>query len=176
MYGHGMVRGIFEEFNSPRLRGFEIWLPMMKGDDAGAAERTSDAFRDERVSHIWDADRVVGGLVAESLRLKTTAWDFYLLYGPGVQWEGNDLPPPALWMAQLPSRSGVEEASLLDPGRFVREALRLMEEEDGRNAVDLKLQFHTRGVAEVMKKGEEFRALMREIESSTSGDRGEACC
>ena len=178
VYGHGVVRGIFEATDSERLRGFEIWLPMMKGDDAGAAQRAGDSFPDERVSHLWDADRVVGELLARRLRLKSTGWDVYLLYGPGVLWEGEGLPEPALWMAQLPSGSGVEESSLLDPGRFARAVFRSMGREEGRSLLDLRLSFHARGVAEAIQKGEEFRPLMKEIESAVAEGRtedGDAC-
>jgi hypothetical protein len=154
LYGHGIVRGIFEEIGTEGLRGFEIWLPMMKDDDIEEAHRVSETFRDLRVSHAWDPDRIAGDLVARALDLTSTAWDIYLLYGRGIRWDREDLPQPSFWMAQLPSQSGIALEHFLDPGRFPREAHRLMEKDETRSELDQKLHFHARGILELMKKAE----------------------
>lgn len=33
--------------------------------------------------------------------MTTDVWDVYLLYPPGVRWEGSTPPRPAFWMHQL---------------------------------------------------------------------------
>jgi hypothetical protein len=40
----------------------------------------------------------------ETLKLPEDAWDVFLLYPPGVTWEGERPPAPAYWMHQLGSR------------------------------------------------------------------------
>ena len=118
---------------------------MMKGDNAEIAQRMSDDFRDSRVSHTWDPDRALAERVGKSLDLRKTPWDIYLLYGPGTRWEGETLPLPSLWMAQLPSDYGIDENSLFDPGRFGQEVLRRLGKEDGVALVDRRLSYHARG-------------------------------
>ena len=163
MYGHGVVRGIFETVEARDLRGFAIWLPMMKGDDAEAAQSVADTFRDPRVSHAWDPDRVLGNLAARSLGLTKTGWDLYLLYPAGVVWEADSLLTPTLWMAQLPTEQGIDEQTLLDPGRLAGEVFRLMGREEDRDPVDRRLGLHARGLMEVRKTGEAFQAFLREV-------------
>ena len=163
IYGHGVVRGIFEELDNHNLKGFEIWLPMMSGDDVEAADSAGGTFRDARVSHLWDLDRQLGTLLAKSLNLRETSWDIYTLYDRGIRWEGEILPRPSLWMAQLPSESGIDEASFLDPGKFVGKLNSLLRNKSQRNLLDSKLHFHARGILEVIQKGEESRRFIEEI-------------
>ncbi len=162
MYGHGVVRGIFETVEGGNLRGHAIWLPMMKGDDVEAAQRMGDAFPDARVSHSWDPDRVIGDLAARALGLTKTGWDLYLLYSAGVAWEADALPTPTFWMAQLPTEQGIDDQTLLDPGRLAREVFRLTGREENRAAADLRLSLHARGLMEVRKTGEAFQAFLEE--------------
>ncbi len=162
MYGHGVVRGIFEMVEGDNLRGFAVWLPMMKGDDAEAAGRVSDTFDDARISHTWDRDRVLGDLAAGRLGLPETGWDLYLLYRAGAVWEGDALPEPTLWMAQLPTEQGIDDQTLLEPGRLAEEVFRLTGREEKRGRVDLGLSLHARGLMEVRNSGEAFQAFLGE--------------
>ncbi len=173
MYGHGVVRGIFETVESESLRGYAIWLPMMKGDDVEAAQRVVATFPDARVSHAWDPDRVIGKLAATTLGLKKTGWDLYLLYPAGVVWEGDALAKPALWMAQLPSEQGIDDQTVLDPGRFAAEVFRMTGREEHRDPVDLRLGLHARGLMEVRKTGEAFQAFLKEV--GFEEDLGASC-
>ena len=149
---------------------------MMKGDSAEAAGRISGDFQDPRVFHAWDPNRVLAEWVGKSLNLKKTPWDIYLLYDSGIRWEGDILPPPSRWMAQLPSDYGIDESSLFDPGRFAQEALRLLGKDDGVPLVDRKLEFHARGVLETQQKGREFRTFMKEVAAPTSENSCNESC
>ncbi len=173
MYGHGVVRGMFETIDGENLRGFAVWLPMMSGDDAEAAQKVVDAFPDPRVSHAWDPNRVLGDLAAQCLGLAKTGWDLYLVYPAGVVWEGDALPTPELWMAQLPSEQGIGEQTLLDPGRLAAEVYRMTGREENRDAVDLKLSLHARGLMEVRNTGEAFQAFLTEV--GFDQDLGASC-
>ncbi len=172
VYGHGVVRGIFEEVKGPELVGFDVWLPMMGGDTEKTAGQAAAAFSDDRVSQSWDADRRLAKEAAVATGMKKTPWDAYLLYAPGIRWEDGKLPEPSFWMAQLPSGWGVEPSRLLNPGRFAEEVYRLLGKNDGREPADRWMQLHSRAVLEVRKKGEGFQQFMEQVESP----RSEAGC
>ncbi len=93
---------IFEENKSKRLQGAIIWTPMLVTDDLGAAEQRRLGFSDFRVQHYWDPDRILGRLLAQTLKLKAPiAWDVYLLYASDHPWNTEFPPAPAFWMQQL---------------------------------------------------------------------------
>ncbi|NOY69412.1 MAG: hypothetical protein GXP53_07975 [Deltaproteobacteria bacterium] len=124
---------------------------MMGDEDSIEAARTNEAaFSDVRVSHFWDPERLLGGLVAKTLLLKKTAWDIYMLYDRGILWEGATFPQPFFWMAQLPSEWGLPMEKFLDPGSLAQTVSRLTGKADGRSAVDARLHFHLRGLIEMM--------------------------
>ena len=62
-YGHGVVRGLFEEHSSNDLKGFVIWLPMMGGDDPSSAQAESELFDDQRFIQFWDPEKQVGPFI-----------------------------------------------------------------------------------------------------------------
>ncbi len=123
-YGHGVVRGIFEELKTESLQGFVVFLPMLEGDDEDAAISQSNSLDDKRVVQVWDLERQMGGLVAESLTLRKTAWDIYLVFTPGARWEGEVPPPPVFWMHQLSPDYGIGDAPVLEPDRLSQEVQR----------------------------------------------------
>ena len=84
--GQGIVRKLLEEFGAHGLKGFAVWLPMMRKDNLERADAEAAPFEDLPVVHVWDATRDVGNLYTKTLGLKSTAWDFYFLYPPGVTW------------------------------------------------------------------------------------------
>ena len=120
-YGHGVVRGTFEEFATESLRGFVVFLPMLKGDDEDTTIAQSNTLHDKRVVQVWDSERQMGDLVAESLMLTKTAWDIYLVYPPEARWEEEVPPPPTFWMHQLSPDHGIGNAPALEPERFSQE-------------------------------------------------------
>ena len=149
---------------------------MMKEDNIDAAKNKSVNFQDGRVSHIWDSERIFGDLVAKSLQLKKTAWDTYLLYDQGIRWEGDNIPQPSFWMAQLPSEWGIDKNRFLSPGKLAEQVHKLTGKRDERNLSDLKLHFHTRGLLEVLQKDLNLQEFINEVESSgTEGSPGSSC-
>lgn len=97
---------------------------MLAADDLTAARHQETLFSDSRVAHYWDPDRILGGLLAKTLKLRASiAWDVYLLYPPDHDWD-SDLPPsPEFWMHQL----NEDPALLLDPLRLKRTAQAMIE-------------------------------------------------
>ncbi len=91
---------VFEKIKSPQLNGLIVWVPMVPGDDAlSASELVSPEKR--LAMQAWDAQRSLGEAFGKSLHLKRTAWDVYLVYKPGVQWNDELPPTPTFWMHQL---------------------------------------------------------------------------
>ncbi len=99
--GHAVVGGILKKFPSPRLQALLVWEPMRKGDSPATAAEQAETVRDARISEGWDSSRDVGKLFGATLDLHETAWDVYLIYKPGITWEGGQPPYPTFWMHQL---------------------------------------------------------------------------
>jgi hypothetical protein len=114
------VQKIFEQVSHPQFTGTIIWEPMMADDDFEAAITQQDLFQDNRVQHYWDADKVLGKIIADSMLENTpSAWDIYLLYQPGAIWDNGDFPNPDIWMHQLPE----DERLRLNPEKLLQEVI-----------------------------------------------------
>jgi hypothetical protein len=110
------------EITDHRLRAYIVWLPMFPGDSRSWAQTRSDEFRDDRLTYYWDSDKVTGEEWAKILDLNTTAWDVYVLYGPGTDRNGA-MPAPYFWMHQL---GEMAKAPLLNKEKFKRKVAELL--------------------------------------------------
>src|SRR5215208_323610 len=100
--GRGVVGELFKKYDSDKLRGLVVWLPMKPADSAQAAWTESEKLQDQRILvRGWDGKRSIANLFSKPLKLRKTAWDVYLVYAPGVRWEGSEPPAPNFWMHQL---------------------------------------------------------------------------
>lgn len=114
--GQRVVQSVFSKYpDDPRIRGFVVWLPMLRSDSEQAAEIQAGAFVDGRLVQRWDGDRAAGDLIAKRLGLSRTAWDVYLLYAPGVKWIDDQPPMPTFWMHQLYPDTGADQRFCLNP-------------------------------------------------------------
>jgi hypothetical protein len=127
--GHAVVGGILKKFSSPGLQALLVWEPMRDGDNSATASEQAETVRDARISQGWDAGRDVGKLFGATLDLHEIAWDVYLIYKPGITWEGKQPPHPTFWMHQL---SGADPSLLLcvNPTRLSTEVGRLLGQPD----------------------------------------------
>lgn len=126
-HGQGVVKDVFGKFpHEQRMRGFIVWLPMLRTDDERAAGRYAAAFTDDRVSQVWDRQRASGQMLAKTLGLNRTAWDVYLLYAPGVKWTAEAPPTPTFWMHQLRADSGADQKICLNPAVFTAKVAELL--------------------------------------------------
>lgn len=107
------------------MTGLIVWVPMVPGDDALAA---SDLISpDKRLAvQAWDGSRKLGDTFAKTLRLNRTAWDVYLVYKPGVQWNDELPPEPTFWMHQL--SKGADPKLHLNPEKLQAEIQTLLNE------------------------------------------------
>jgi hypothetical protein len=93
--------GVLKKFPHADMDLLVIWIPMMSGDTYDAAQKAAKKFKDKRVKQFYDAQQLAGRAIAKSLgHDNRVAWDIYLFYPPGAQWQ--DLPPqPEAFMHQL---------------------------------------------------------------------------
>ena len=124
--GHGVVGRVLKKFPSPQLKAILVWEPMRDGDNASSATQQAETVQDIRISQGWDGGQNVGKLFGQTLDLHQIAWDVYLVYKPGIKWEGPQPPRPTFWMHQLegadpklllcenPTRLNVEVGKLLE--------------------------------------------------------------
>ena len=127
--GHAVVGGILKKFPSPRLQALLVWEPMRDGDSPAAAAEQAETVRDARISQGWDGSGDAGKLFGSTLDLHEIAWDVYLIYKPGITWEGQRPPHPTFWMHQL---DGADPSLLLcvNPSRLSTEVGKLLDRPD----------------------------------------------
>ena len=121
---------VFKRCDSKRLRSFVIFLPMFESDTMEAAEKIAKSMTEERISRGWDQEKILGNLFSRVLKLKSTAFEVYLLYSPRIVWDMIDPPAPTFWMHQLGVDSGADQDLFLDPNRFIDEVKLLIDMED----------------------------------------------
>ncbi len=119
--------GILKKFPSPKLQALLVWEPMRDGDSPAAAAKQAETVRDARISQGWDSSRDVGKLFGATLDLHEIAWDVYLIYKPGITWDGQQPPHPTFWMHQL---DGADPSLLLcvNPARLSTEVGKLLDQ------------------------------------------------
>jgi len=108
--GHGVVGRVLKKFPSPKVKAILVWEPMRDGDDATSATQQAETVQDIRISQGWDGGQNLGKVFGQTLALHQIAWDVYLVYKPGIKWEGPQPPRPTFWMHQL---EGVDPKLLL---------------------------------------------------------------
>ena len=89
-----MQQEILEQHEQAPLRVYAVWFNMLEGDDRSYFK--PEVLSDSRVTHLWDAQRVVGGWFAENCELQAckgeTAWDAFFVLGPDAKWEDGPGP------------------------------------------------------------------------------------
>ena len=100
-----MQSEVLERVESENLAVYAVWEPILRTDDERSSRKATILFPDERVSNYWVDTRAVGELFQAPIDLTTEpAWDVYLVYAPGVAWDGDDPPRPNYFMHQLGGR------------------------------------------------------------------------
>ncbi len=127
--GHGVVGRVLKKFPSPKLKAILVWEPMRDGDNATSATQQAETVQDIRISQGWDGGQNLGKVFGQTLDLHQIAWDVYLVYKPGIKWEGPQPPRPTFWMHQL---EGVDPKLLLceNPTRLNVEVGKLLAQTD----------------------------------------------
>jgi hypothetical protein len=96
---------VFAHEPSPALRGYAVWVPASGGRAADVPSATTTA-NDPRIRQLWDERGVELTAFRAPLHLSSDAWDVYLIYAPGVRWQGATPPAPSYFMHQLEALEG----------------------------------------------------------------------
>lgn len=100
-----MQENVFQEISSEKLQAYAVWEPILRTDDERSSRKATTLFPDPRVRNYWVKTQEVGVAFQPTIGLTTEpAWDVYLLYPPGVTWEGAVPPEPTFFMHQLSGR------------------------------------------------------------------------
>lgn len=103
---------------------FVVWSSQL-GADEGDVAAAAELMRDPRAEHYWDGEDRVGAAFAPHVGdLEIPAWDVWMLFAPGVRWEGEGPPAPSHWEHQLSLLRDLPERRL-DPERFAAKAVEL---------------------------------------------------
>ena len=125
---------------------------MMPEDNLQHAQEEAETFKGLPVAHMWDPKGQLGKLFSKTLRLRATAWDVYLLYKPGVTWEGSQPPEPTFWMHQLPADMGADWRAFLNSAMFSQQLLTLLGENVEPGWMNLGLLLHEKGILTVARE------------------------
>lgn len=120
------VTPLFERFGGEKLKGYEVWLPWVYGDSRDLAGIMAASLQDPRVEHLWDGGAELSKSFTRALNARLDVWDVYMVYAPGVKWEGQFPPRPDFFMHQLPEKYGLDPASHLDSKTFLAEVIKLL--------------------------------------------------
>jgi hypothetical protein len=96
---------VISRIDSENFTAYAVWEPILKTDDERASRKAATLFPPERVKNYWVRTRDVGKMFQAPINLTSEpAWDVYLVYGPGIQWEGDTPPKPTFFMHQMSGR------------------------------------------------------------------------
>lgn len=119
-----MHEAVFEGIATEQLKAYAVWEPVLRTDDLRGARKATTILPDARVGHYWIAGREVGEMFKPALELKgEVAWDLYLVYLPGVEWNGARPPKPSYYMHQLRELPSARRLDATGLAARIREAI-----------------------------------------------------
>ena len=96
-----MQRAVLWDFPNANISACVVWINMLPLDNLIAAKASARILHDPRVFQFHDPKKRVGKSIAQSLGgQEAVAWDIYLFYASGSEWQGN-VPSPIHWAHQL---------------------------------------------------------------------------
>lgn len=120
-----MQRKVLEEIDSENFTAYAIWEPILRTDNEVSSRKATTLLPDPRVEHYWVESQAIGEMFQEPIHLETeAAWDVYLVYPAGVEWNQETPPEPVYFQHQLGGR--LPEANRLDGAKLaekIEEAL-----------------------------------------------------
>lgn len=93
-------RYVMKAIDDPRLRLYVVWGPMETADTGAHARKVTVNVPDARATHFWTDDNVLSDTWAQALGVvdDEAAYDTYMIFPPGVRWEGPKPPVPPYFM------------------------------------------------------------------------------
>lgn len=112
-----MVLSVLEQVDSPDVRAYVVWEPILPTDREPAARQATVLITDERASHFWAPDLELARAFRDPLGLtREAAWDVYLIYDRQADWPAGTVPVPIDFQHQLyglPDDKFLDEAALV---------------------------------------------------------------
>ena len=100
-----MQSKVLEEIDSENLKAYAVWEPILRTDNEISSRKATTLLPDPRVEHYWVGSQAIGEMFQEPINLKTEpAWDVYLVYAAGVEWNQETPPEPVYFQHQLGGR------------------------------------------------------------------------
>lgn len=97
-----MHEAVFQGIATEKLKAYAVWEPILRTDNLRGARKATTILPDSRVRHYWIGGQEVGEMFQPALGLKDeAAWDVYLVYPAGVEWNASRPPKPSYFMHQL---------------------------------------------------------------------------
>ncbi len=120
--GYRTLKYVLHEITDPELHLYIIWIPVLQTDRKEFAIRKAEEWKDERVKHFWDSERMTTLAWQEILGLDQLAWNVHLIYADSVTW-GFEPSPPTFWMRQL---GGGVDAPILNKELLVKKIRKML--------------------------------------------------
>jgi len=113
-------RALLDGNDDARLWTFVMHVPTLGATEKHVPDAAALVTGGAHVTHYWEDSGIVGRLYEETLGFDGIyAWDVWMVYKPGVRWEGRLPPKPDFAMQQLKSHPKVQKLiPLLDSKRF----------------------------------------------------------
>jgi hypothetical protein len=107
-----------------RLVTFVIHVPALGAREEHVAA-TIPLLQGPRIHHYWEDTGIIGQHFSEVMEVEMYVWDFWMIYGPEVRWDGLLPPAPDYYEHQLGVTSGrfrgFPREKVLDAERFAAE-------------------------------------------------------
>ena len=121
---------LLEQLDDPRVQTFVVHTDVIGGTPANVPP-AAGLISNRHVRHYWDPTGGFGQQVTKSLQLKrgareVYAWDVWMIYDGKAQLPTNGVPPPVLFMHQLPPLENQPGRPLLDGEVFAAEVRKLL--------------------------------------------------
>jgi hypothetical protein len=111
-----------KELSIPNLSVFVISSSQLGAKEKNTANSIK-LMNGPGVSHYWDGGQRVGATVQAYVEgLEAPAWDFWMIYRPGVTWGSDQAPEPDWWEHQLGTLGRDFAERRLDAQRFAQKA------------------------------------------------------
>ncbi len=95
-----LSRYVMKAMDDPRIRFYAVWGPMEDEDKEADARKVTANAPDPRATHFWTDDDVLADTWAQILGVvdDETGYDLWMIFPPGVRWEGEKPPAPPYFM------------------------------------------------------------------------------
>ncbi|MGH8397427.1 MAG: hypothetical protein ACRETA_04185 [Gammaproteobacteria bacterium] len=136
-----MGKALAAEQANPQLRTYVVYIPKL-GAQAKDIQPTVSLLPGQYVYRYWDPAGVSGRRFSGTLGIGQFAWDVWMIYGRGQQWDKELPPKPDFWMHQL---YGLPSWRYLNADTFAKEVKTYLTQSKTAAAENSDAAGHTAG-------------------------------